>query len=102
MNLIGNTLQKTFLIKHRGKEYCVNYTNSDYSNPILINRENWEILDEDGEELNIYFLKSNTKKEKSKINLDKRMYAKLIRFCVKTFNSYQPLSPASQALHSPP
>ena len=66
MKLVGNTLQKSFLIEHQGKKYFVNYLSSDYPNPNLLNRDNWEILDEDGEELNIYFFKSISKEEKSK------------------------------------
>ncbi len=86
MKLIGNTLQKTFLIKHQGKEYFVDYLDSDYPNPALINRENWRVIDEDGEELNTYFFKSITKKEKVKINLTRKKCDKLINFCIKNFD----------------
>ena len=90
MKLIGNIIQKSFLIKHKGKKYCVNYLNSDYPNPNLLNRDNWEIVDEDGEELNTYFFKSNMKNDKSKITLIKQKYDKLISFCIENFDNYNP------------
>ncbi len=90
MKLIGNTLQKTFLIKYQGKEYFVDYLISDYPNPALINREIWKVIDEDGEELNTYSFKFITKKEKAKIKLNRNKYDRLINFCIKNFDSYQP------------
>ena len=90
MKLVGNTLQRTFLVTHRGKEYFIDYLESNYPNSAIINREKWRVVDKNGEELNIYSLKSNTKKEIAKINLTRKKWDKLIKFCVKNFNSYQP------------
>ncbi len=89
MRIIGNALQKSFLIEYQGKEYYVNYLSSDYPDPGLLNRDNWEIIDEDGEELSLYFLKSG-KKDKSEIRLITQKYNKLISFCIKNFNFYKP------------
>jgi len=91
MELIGNTIKKSFLVKYNKKKYHINYLNSDYPDPCLFNRDNWEIVDEDGEELNIYFLKSNTEKDSSKQKLFRKLYDKLISFCIKNFDNYQPM-----------
>lgn len=90
MNLIGSTLERTFLVKYLGKRYNISYLNSDYSNSRLINRANWEILDEDGEEINIYCFKSCTKREKKQIELNIRKFEILVKFCIDNFNFYQP------------
>ncbi|MFH1053847.1 MAG: hypothetical protein V1740_05525 [Candidatus Woesearchaeota archaeon] len=90
MELIGNTLKKSFVVKHKRKKYFVNYINSDYADPSLFNRDNWQILDEDGEELGIYFLKSDINKDNANRELREEIYNKLISFCVEKFNNYQP------------
>jgi hypothetical protein len=52
---------------------------------ILIgNRDYWEILDEELEEMDIYIWSDSTKKENQKL------YLKLIKFCKKHFKDYHP------------
>ncbi len=84
MKIIGNSLQKGFLVKHNGKEYYINYLDIDYNSSVLMNRDNWEIFDEDDEEISPYQFKSS--KNKKEINL----YYKLVEFCIKNFNHYNP------------
>lgn len=92
MKLDQSTLQRTFMVKHKGKSYCVNYLNSDGQILGLLNRSNWEIT-VDGEELNIYSFKSDTKKEKEQVDKNMGLAEKLVEFCVKHFNDYQPELP---------
>ncbi len=84
MRIIGNSLQKVFLIRYKNKDYYVNYLSADYNSSALMNRENWEIFDEDGEEISPYQFKSS--KNEKEINL----YYKLVEFCIKNYNQYNP------------
>ena len=61
-----------FTIEHKGKIYYNDYLDSD-GQILNINRDNWEVLNEEFEEIN---------NEKLKI--------KLIKFGIKHFNDYQP------------
>ena len=81
MKLTNISIQKSFTVTHKGKTYYLDYLNS--TGPIcgLFNRFNWQVLDEELEELPIYKLQS-TKARK--------LYLKLIRFCIKHFNDYKP------------
>ncbi len=88
MKIIGNAIQKTFLVEYRGKTYCIDYLNADYPALGLINRNNWEIIDENGEDLNTYFLKSERKAKETGNNI--RLFNKLIKFCIDNFNNYNP------------
>ena len=71
--------------------FKVLYINSDYADPILFNRDNWQILDEDGEELGLYFLKSDINKDNLNQGLLEEIHDKLISFCVENFDNYQPI-----------
>ncbi|MFH1971026.1 MAG: hypothetical protein ABIJ05_01425 [Patescibacteria group bacterium] len=88
MKRLQTTIQKTFTVKHRGKTYHIDYLNSDGQILGLINRNNWEITDEDGEELQIHLIKGKSKKEKEKVMKDLELAEKLIEFCVKHWDDY--------------
>ena len=90
MKLTKSALQKWFTVKHKGKTYYVDYANSDGQTLLLSNRNYWEILDEELEELNIYVCSNTTKKELKQIDKNVKLYKKLIKFCIKHFNDYQP------------
>jgi len=90
MKLTQSILERNFTVQHKGKTYHVNYLNSDGQILGLINRDYWEIVDEDGEELNIYIFKNTTKKEMKQIDKNVKLMNKLITFCIKHFNNYQP------------
>jgi len=59
----------------------IDFINSDDA-ILLGNRDYWQILDQDLEELNIYVFKDTTKKEI-------KLYKKLIKFCKKHFDDYK-------------
>jgi len=90
MKLIQSILERSFHVKHRGKTYYVSYLNSDGQILGLSNRDYWEILDEELEELDIYVFNDTTKKELKQIKKNVKLYNKLINFCIKHFEDYQP------------
>lgn len=90
MKLEQSTLQRTFLVEYKGESYCINYLNSDGQVLGLINRDNWEIFYENGEEINIYTFQSDTKKQKEQIKQNRRLVRNLIGFCIRHFKDYQP------------
>ena len=90
MKLTQSTIQKYFTVTHKGKTYYVDYANSDGQTLLLSNRNYWEILDEELEELDIYIHNDTTKKELKQIDKNTKLYRKLIKFCIKHFNDYQP------------
>lgn len=83
-------LEKNFTVEYKGKTYYVGYLNSDGQVLGLVNRDNWEIYDEEGEELNVYIYQRTTKKEKKQIEKNAKLYCKLISFCIKHFNDFKP------------
>lgn len=54
MKIEQTVLQKTFYVRHKGKMYYIDYLNSDGQSLGLINRDNWEISDEEGRISNLY------------------------------------------------
>ncbi len=89
MKLTQTAVQKFFTVIHKGKTYYIDYINSDDA-ILLGNRDCWQVLDEELEELNIYIFKDTTKKEKEQIKKNSKLYLKLINFCIKHFNDYKP------------
>ena len=72
MNLSQTVIEKYFTVKHKGKTYYVDFINSD--DAIMIgNRDEWEVLDEELEYID-----------------DIKLIDKLINFCVKHFDDYEP------------
>ena len=90
LKLTQTILEKNFTIKHNGKTYYVGYLNSDGQILGLINRDNWEVYDEAGEELGICLFKGAKSKEKEQIKKNRRLYYKLIKYCIRHFNVYKP------------
>lgn len=91
MKLVQTTIEKTFWIEFEGKDYHVNYLNSDGQSLAMINRNNWEILDEDGEEVSFYVFKGDDSNEMKKAKENLKLTNKLISFCIKNFNRYKPV-----------
>ena len=89
MKLTQSVIQKYFTVKHKGKTYYVDYINSD-DRIMLGNRDYWQVLDEELEELSIYIFKDTTKKEKQQINKNVKLTNKLIKFCKEHFEDYKP------------
>ncbi len=91
MKLTQTVVQKTFHVEYKGKVYYVDYVNSDGQELILLNRDDWEITDENHEEIGIYLWNNSSKKEKRRVRSNQLLADKLITFCIKHFNTYDPL-----------
>lgn len=76
MKLIQSTLGRSFTVKHKGKIYYIDYLNSDGQILGLSNRDYWEVIDEEHEEIDIYD--------------NRKLVNKLINFCIKHFNDFKP------------
>ena len=90
IKLTQTVLEKNFTVKHKERFYYVSYLNSDKPILGLINRDTWEICDEEGEELNTYILKDTTKEEKQQIKKNTKLANRLIGFCIRHFSDYKP------------
>ncbi len=90
MKIEQTTLQKTFVIRYKGKTYLVDYLDSDGQTIRLLNRDYWEVYDENSEELQIYIFKESTKKEKILIDKNIKLKERLVEFCIKHFEDYKP------------
>ena len=87
MKIKGYFLEKQFEVKDKNKTYYISYLNSTSQNLSLLNREYWEIYEEDGDNF------SDFKFIKNKFILDKnkrKLKIKLIKHCIKNFNYYKP------------
>ena len=91
MKIEQTILQKIFLVRYQGRCYFVDYVNSDGQALCLLNRDNWEVYDENHESLQVYLLKSMTKKDSLMIKKDVKLVEKLITFCVEHFEDYNPV-----------
>ncbi|MDO8460300.1 MAG: hypothetical protein Q7S74_04280 [Nanoarchaeota archaeon] len=91
MKITQTTIQKTFYVQIKDKTYYVDFVNSDDHNLSLLNRNNWEIYDESHEELDLYTYDNTNKKRAREIKKNWQLAKKLINFCIKHFNDYEPL-----------
>jgi len=90
MKVVQSSLERSFVVTCKGKEYFVNYLNSSGQIPNLANRFHWEVFDENHEELNIFEFENMTLKEKEQIQKNRELRDHLIDFCIKHFNDYNP------------
>ena len=87
MKIKGFFLERQFEVSFKNKIYNVSYINSTSDTLCLLNRDYWEIYEEDGDELFEFVFKRN------KFVLDKNrrnIKIKLIKHCIKNFNKYKP------------
>ena len=90
MKLKQSILNRTFIVNHKGKDYCVDYLNSDRQTLGLLNRDIWEVTDEDCESVNVYTFKGDSKKRIEEVKKNRILVRKLINFCIKHFEDYKP------------
>lgn len=81
---------KHFTIEYKGKTYYVEYANSDGYAAYLSNRFDWEILDEELEELCLCEFQDDKKEEKQQIKKNIKLTNNLITFCIRHFDDYKP------------
>ena len=89
MKLTQTVIQKTFRVEYKEKVYYVDYLNSDRQTLVLLNRDDWEICDEDHNDLDIYTFYED-KKRIREVKKNLLLADKLISFCIKNFNTYNP------------
>jgi hypothetical protein len=90
MELEANQISRDWTILHKGRRFFVNYTDSDIHTLALMNRSNWEVLeerDDDTEELNIYVFKNSTRKERKRAKKNARLKEQLVKFCIKNWDN---------------
>jgi hypothetical protein len=90
MKLEQTIIEKNFFVKHRGRTWYVSYVNSDGQTLALLNRDNWEIFDDENEELQVYLFNNASKKEKEQVESNIALRDKLVSFCMNHFNDYLP------------
>ena len=90
IKLIQTTIAKYFTVQYKGKTYYIDYVNSDGQTLLLSNRDYWEILDEEFEELCLCKFQNDAKEEKEQIKNNIKLANKLISFCIKHFDDYKP------------
>ena len=90
IKLIQTTIAKYFTVQYKDKTYYIDYVNSDGQTLLLSNRDYWEILDEELEELYLCEFQNDTKEEKEQIKKNIKLANKLINFSIRHFNDYKP------------
>ncbi len=91
MKIVQTTVQKSFFVEVGGKNYYVDFIDSDKQNISLLKMDLWQITDQDHEELDLYLLGDSSKEEKKRVRKNWLIANKLIAFCMKHFNDYNPL-----------
>ena len=89
IKLTQTVLERHFTIRHKERFYYVSCLNSDKPILGLINRDTWEILDEELEELCTCEFQDATKKEKEQVRKNRILANRLIDFCIRHFNDYK-------------
>jgi hypothetical protein len=49
MKVVGSFINRIWKVKVNGKEYTVDFMDSDFQTLALMNRGNWEVFDEEGD-----------------------------------------------------
>ena len=90
MHCETNQISRDWTILHEGRRFYVNYTESDGQTLALLNRDNWEVLeetDDDTEELNVYVFKEDTPGQREKAEENVRLKEELVRFCIENWDN---------------
>ena len=90
MQLEHNQISRDWTVLHEGRTFYVNYTQSDGQTLALMNRDNWEILEEtdDGtEELDVYGWGDDTAEARETVWKNSELMKRLIRFCIENWDN---------------
>jgi len=90
MRLEANQISRDWTILHGNRTFYVNFTESDGQTLALMNRDNWEVLEEteDGpEELKIHVFNDDTPLERELATENALLKEKLVRFCIKHWDN---------------
>lgn len=88
IELTGDGISRYFEVRYKGKIYYVDYTESDYQNLALCNRDNWVVTDEEGEELQICVSNDSSPEQIRTAEKNAKIFDKLVKFCIKNFDPY--------------
>ena len=90
MKIEQNTLSRDWIIKHDGRTFYVNFTESDGQTLALMNRDNWEITEEtnDGDfQLNGLVFSSMTVQQRQQAADDARLVKAIIGYCIENWDN---------------
>ena len=90
MQLEANQISRDWTILHHGRKFYVNYTESDGHTLALMNRDNWEVVeetDDDTEELNVYVFKDSKPKERQIAAENALLKERLVKFCIENWDN---------------
>jgi len=90
MRLEANQISRDWAILHGGRKFYVNYTESDGQTLALMNRDNWEVLEDrdDGpEELSVCVFKDDTAKQRQIVAKNARLKEELVKFCIQNWDN---------------
>jgi len=90
MRLEANQISRDWTILHGGRKFYVNYTESDGQTLALMNRDNWEVLEEsDGgpEELSVCVFKDDTAKQRQIAAKNAWLKEELVKFCIQNWDN---------------
>ena len=90
MKLEQTIIEKTFIVKHDGKIYTINYYDSDGFALELLNKFNWEVCEENGEKMRNFVPQNMIEEEKEKTRKEVKLSNSLIDFCIENFDRYKP------------
>jgi hypothetical protein len=90
-----NIISRDWFVSYKGKNYHVNLTYSDGQTLALLNRDYWEIQDENGEEV-CYALKDELPE------LSEKETKEIIEFCTKNFLTGSFKGELSKIMNIPP
>ena len=86
MKIIQNTIIRDWFMEWQGKTFYVNFTASDGQTLALCNRDNWEVLTGDGEELGEYVMSGATAEDRKTAAGNAELKEQLVKFCMQNWD----------------
>ena len=90
MKIEQNTLSRDWIIKHEGRTFFINFTESDGQTLAMLNRDNWEISEQTAGgivELNGYIFSDTTQQERLRAEEEAALVKKIISFCIENWDN---------------
>ena len=90
MHVTANQISRDWTVRHQGRTFYVNFTESDGQSLALCNRNNWEVWEETDDgvaELNEFVFKDDTAQERADVEENSLLKERLIRFCLENWDN---------------